>query len=249
MKRFDRVILNIKSIKIQGATNIALAGMQAYLLQHDSDSVKRILNSRPTEPLLQNCIKLLIKNPELQLKSKVQSLTKQIKNDEQKIAKFGAKLIKSNSNVFSHCHSSSAIGIFLEAKKQKKNFKVFTTTAFPKFQSRVTAKDLGKAKIPVFIVPDLASEQLLDHSSIFIFGADALISQGVVNKLGTMMLAKEAYRKKIPCYCAATMMKFIRNIQLEMRSPKELWNEKSKFIHPINPAFDLTLWKYIKGII
>ena len=71
MKRFDKILKDIKSIKIQGATSVALAGMQAYLLQHDTTSVRKILNARPTEPLLQNCIKILEKTPREKLKYKV----------------------------------------------------------------------------------------------------------------------------------------------------------------------------------
>ncbi|MFH0808020.1 MAG: hypothetical protein V1888_00150 [archaeon] len=56
---FKRILTNIKRIKIQGAENVAKAGITAYLLQPDKQSAKQILETRPTEPLFQNAIKLL----------------------------------------------------------------------------------------------------------------------------------------------------------------------------------------------
>ena len=53
---FNKIISDIKSIKIQGAENVCKAGIQAYLLQPSKSSAKQILSTRPTEPLLQNAL-------------------------------------------------------------------------------------------------------------------------------------------------------------------------------------------------
>ena len=59
MKRFDKILKDIRDIKIQGATNVAKAGIQAFLLKPTKQSAKQILSTRPTEPALQNILKIL----------------------------------------------------------------------------------------------------------------------------------------------------------------------------------------------
>ena len=109
MKRFEKIISNIKKVKTQGAESVALAGIQAFLLQHDKTSVDQILKTRPTEPLMQNAINFLqnSKNP----KTAAKKFKKYIKKADEKIAKKGATLIKKNMNIFSHCHSTTVMRI------------------------------------------------------------------------------------------------------------------------------------------
>ena len=61
-KRFNKILEDIRSIKIQGAENVARAGIKAFLIEPSKGSAKRILKTRPTEPLMQNAIKLLLKS-------------------------------------------------------------------------------------------------------------------------------------------------------------------------------------------
>lgn len=50
--RFNRICKRIKQIKIQGATNIAKAALQAYSLYPNKITKRVLLNLRPTEPML-----------------------------------------------------------------------------------------------------------------------------------------------------------------------------------------------------
>jgi len=106
---FDTIVSDIKSIKIQGATNVARAGVEAYMKCPTKKCAKKILATRPTEPLLQNFIKKLEKSKEK--KKTAKELNKYIDSSQKRIAKNGAKLIKDGMNVFTHCHSSSVIEI------------------------------------------------------------------------------------------------------------------------------------------
>ena len=57
-KEFNRISKDIKSVKIQGARNIAKAGLKAYNLIPTSHSKKKLLSLRPTEPMLEKVLKL-----------------------------------------------------------------------------------------------------------------------------------------------------------------------------------------------
>jgi len=247
MERFKKILQNIRGIKIQGATSIALAGVKAFLLNPDKRHAIQILKSRITEPMLQNSVNFLLasQNP----KKQAQKLAYYIKKSDKKIFKQGAKLIKNNTNIFTHCHSSTVIGILKEAKKQKKHFVVYNTETEPLLQGRKTAEELAKIGIKVIHVPDTATEYTLKYSDLFLFGADAFTEKGVVNKVGTAMYSEIAKRYKVPVYAAGISLKFTKKVNLEFRSGKELWDERNKNISVLNPAFDVTPKNLVKGVI
>ena len=57
-KKFSQIVRDIKSVKIQGARNIARAALKAYSLVPTKASKKRLLDSRPTEPMMENVLEL-----------------------------------------------------------------------------------------------------------------------------------------------------------------------------------------------
>jgi translation initiation factor 2B subunit (eIF-2B alpha/beta/delta family) len=244
---FDKVIEDIKSIRIQGATNVAKAGVEAYLKCPTKKCAKKILSTRPTEPLLQNFIKKLGKSKDVKKTGK--ELVKYLDNSQKKIAKEGARLVKDGMHIFTHCHSSSVISILKEAKKQKKKFHVFTVEVEPLLQGRMTAKELAKSRIKTTIGPDLAAEQLLKKCDLFLFGADAFTKGGVVNKIGTATLCKIAKMYGVPRYSCGVARKFTRKVKVEQRNGREVWKDNKKEIEVVYPAFDKTRWKLISGVV
>ena len=55
--QFNQISKDIKSIKIQGARNVAKAGFRAYKLIPTQVSKNKLLKLRLTEPLLANILK------------------------------------------------------------------------------------------------------------------------------------------------------------------------------------------------
>jgi ribose 1,5-bisphosphate isomerase len=247
LNRFDKILKDIKSVKIQGATAIAKSGIKAFILKPGRESARKILQTRPTEPLLQNSIRFLIKSKYPKKSSK--KLLHYFKFSENKIAKKATQLIKNNMNVFSHCHSSTVVSILKQAKKQKKNFVVYTTEVEPLLQGRKTAMELAKSNIKVIVFPDLAAEQALKKCDLFLFGVDAFLKKGIINKIGTSILCKIAKEHNIPRYACGISLKFTKKIKIEKRNPKEVWDEKQKKIEVFNPAFDLVRKKLVSGVI
>ena len=248
MTRFEKILKDIEDVRIQGATEIAKFGIKAFLLSPDKKSAEKILKTRPTEPLLQNCIAFLLKSKNIKKDSK--NLISYIEKTDKRIAKFGSRLITNNMNIFSHCHSSTVISILKYAKKsRKKHFIVYTTEVEPLLQGRKTAKELAKFGIKVIVSPDLAAEQTLTKCDLFLFGADAFLKKGVVNKIGTSTLCRIAKEHNIPRYSCGISLKYAKKIKIEQRKPKELWDQHQKNIIIFNPAFDLTKRKFLSGTI
>lgn len=244
----DLVLKNIHDVKIQGANNIAKAGISLFLKNPTKEFAKKIISIRPTEPLLQNSLEIIQKSSRKNQTAK--NLLDYIEKSKAKIAKSGASLIKNDMNIFSHCHSSSVIEILKYAKqKEKKDFVVYTLEVEPLLQGRQTAEELAAAGIKVIIFPDLAAEEALRHCDIFFFGADAFTKKGVANKLGTEVLSKLAKELNIPRYSCGVSLKYTKKVKIEYRSGKEVWDERNKNIEVINPAFDFTHKKYLSGVI
>lgn len=243
-----KIISDIKDVKIQGANNIAINGIKAAALTEDKKILSQIANARPTEPLLQNSIDI-ISNSKNHI-NKTSKLTRYIDESRGKISYLGSKLIKNDMNVFSHCHSSTVMDILKYAKKFRKvNFTVYTLEVEPLLQGRITAEELAKYGINVIVFPDLAAEAALKKCEVFLFGADAFIKKGVVNKIGTELLCRVAQDYHIPAYSCGVSLKYANKVKIESRSGREVWDERNKRITIVNPAFDFTNKKYVTGVI
>ncbi len=247
VKRADKIISDIRSIKIQGAENVARAGIRAFLLNPTRANAKKIVSIRATEPLLQNAIKILLAAENKKDCAKV--FLKELSNSHCLISKFGGELIKGDMNVYTHCHSSTVIDILKEAKRRKRKFVVYTTEVEPALQGRMTARDLEKIGIKIIVAPDLAMEQILKKCDLLLFGADAFTKTSVYNKIGTNVLCKIAKEHSIPRYTCGVSMKITDKVKIERRSGKEVWDERKKNIEVFYPAFDKVNYKLLSGVI
>ncbi len=251
-KKFDKIILDIKNIKIQGARNIAKKALFAYSLIPTKESKRKLLSSRPTEPMMENVLEMAEKG-----KSLIE-INRHFSDAQNKINNSILKLIKNKDVIFTHCHSTNVINALIYAKKKGKKFEVYNTETRPLFQGRKTAKELRKAGIKVTMFVDSAAALAIEKESkkdkiyankIFL-GADALIRKGIINKIGSKMIAELAYLHKIPLYIIADSWKFTKQkVPIEQRKLNEIWDKAPKGIKLKNPAFEFVPKKYIKAII
>jgi len=246
--RFNQICKDIKSIKIQGARNVAKAGFRAYKLIPTERSKQKILSLRSTEPMLAN---ILDRADELSIKE----LNNRLTENQDKISKTIFKLIKNNSVVFTHCHSSSVTKALIYAKKKGKKFEVYNTETRPLYQGRKTARELKNARIKVTMFVDSAAAIALTKSQktrkvgLILLGADAILKRGVINKVGSGMISQIAKANKIPLYIVADSWKYFpKNIKIEQRDFEEVWDTETR-IKIKNPAFELVPKKQITGII
>jgi ribose 1,5-bisphosphate isomerase len=249
--RFNRICRNIKSLKIQGATNVAKAALKAYYL-YPNEITKRILsNLRPTEPLLFHVLDSAGKMP----KEKILS---HFKEAQDKINENIFKLIKDKKIIFTHCHSTNVVRSLVYSKNKGLNFQVFNTETRPLYQGRKTAKELSKAGIKVTSFVDSAFEIAIakqgkkdkEYVNLILLGADALLNKSVINKVGSGVIARIAFDNKIPLYIVADSWKYYpKQIKLEERDFKEVWDPKKNKIHVKNPAFESIDPRFITGIV
>ncbi len=241
-------VRKIKELKIQGAENIAIAAIKAMDKARDKNKAMQLLvAARPTEPMLRNSLKYLMD------KGDASFLINEINANAEKISKFGASLIRDNSIVYTHCHSGTVVRIIAEAAKSKR-IAVHNTETRPKLQGRITAKALSKLGIHVDFYVDSAAFLALENAGIMLIGADAITSTGIINKIGSRLIANAARELHVPVYSAADALKIDFNAMksgepIEQRSKSEVWNTNDKNITVHNPAFEEVPYSYISGII
>ncbi len=251
VKKFNKIVNDIKSIKIQGATNVAKASLRAYFILPGKKSKKMLLESRPTEPMMQNVL-------EMAEKYSRDEILKHFDFAQGKINKVVFKLIKNKDIIFTHCYSTNVSKALIHAHKKGKKFEIYVTETRPLFQGRKTARELRKSGIKVTMFVDSAMGSVLSKgkesglkkvSSVFI-GADALLKNGIINKIGSELVAHLAKEEKIPVYIIADSWKFTNEkVPIEQRTLNEVWDRAPKNIKIKNPAFEFVPKKYIKAIV
>ena len=264
-----KTIQDIKSLKIQGAENISTKALESIkdhikklrvssnieLFMELERSKQLLSNTRPTEPQLRNYLNAIqvitkkdSKTTKQEILNKISQLLKQKSEAKQKIINNGKKLIKNNSIIYTHCHSSTVTSILIAMKKNIKE--VHNTETRPRYQGRITAKELAKHKIKIIQFVDSQMLDAMKDSNLILIGADAITEKGLYNKVGSEEIAYLAKEKKIPFYSCASLWKFdFKEEKIEERSEQEIWPHHPKNIQIENAAFDLIPLKLIKGIV
>ncbi len=271
----------IRKLQVQGARNVAIATVKAIQTQAEQTKAKNktaflaelkeaqtiFSASRETEPLMRNAIRWIITQAQSADTEKVAELSKlvvsavnqflkDLEDSKERIAEIGAKRIRDDSVVFTHCHSSTVTRLLAKAKADGKNFKVICTETRPAFQGRITAKELVDLDIETTFIVDSAARTFIGSVDVVIVGADGITSEGnVVNKIGSSGIAVLAHEARVPFYVVSELLKFDpATIQgecekIEQRNPSEVWSEAPTKLTVRNPAFDVTPNRYIHGII
>jgi ribose 1,5-bisphosphate isomerase len=233
-KGVQNIVRDIKSLKIQGARNVASESLNALIIAAEGSKAKsrnaflreiveaagELASSRPTEPMMRNLLDESVRALAEAKSSDVDSLRKlvvsherrllaRMDDDARKLAACGAKLIPDKALVLTHCHSSSSTKILIEAKRMRKRFTVVCFETRPRFQGRKTAAELVEAGIDVTLTVDGAMTLFMKKADIVIVGADSVTSRGdLINKIGTSTLAHIARMNDVSFYSAAELSKY-----------------------------------------
>lgn len=186
------------------------------------------------------------------------------------MGKHGAALIEDGDVVLTHCNAGAlatveygtALGVVRAAVEQGKRVRVLATETRPKLQgARLTAYELKRDGISVTLIADTMVGYVMYKrmvNKVFV-GADRIVLDAVINKIGTYQIAVLAKEHKIPFYVAAPKSTFdlshtSAEITIEERSPEEvtyigLERMAPEGVNALNPAFDITPLQYVTAII
>ncbi|MCJ7559851.1 S-methyl-5-thioribose-1-phosphate isomerase [Candidatus Bathyarchaeota archaeon] len=186
------------------------------------------------------------------------------------IGKNGAELITDGDVILTHCNAGelatveygTALGVVRAAWEQGKKIKVIATETRPLLQgARLTAYELKRDGIPVTLITDNMVGYVMYNKLVnkVVVGADRIVQDAVVNKIGTFTVAVLAHEHGVPFYVAAPKSTFdltrkAADVVIEERKPAEVTHFGSQQVAAsgvgvLNPAFDVTPLKYVSAII
>jgi len=273
MDDVQRIIDDVRKLRIQGARNVALAALRAVRLtieRSDSermeelcrDVVINLARARPTEPAMRDALTYVLRmlrsaGSKDELLDAIDRYEGEIRSAEEKIYEYGARKIPDDGAVITHCHSTTAVGILRRAREKGKEFRVIVTETRPLYQGKITARELIETGIPVTYIVDSAAYSFMHDADLYLTGADAITSDGyVVNKIGTALMAVAAERFDVPYYVAASTLKYDPVTAagfpepIEERDPAEVISpDELSGAEVRNPAFDVTPPDLVSGIV
>jgi methylthioribose-1-phosphate isomerase len=186
------------------------------------------------------------------------------------IGENGAELINDRDVILTHCNAGelatveygTALGVVRAAWNQKKKIKVIATETRPLLQgARLTAYELKRDGIPVTLITDSMVGYVMHKRLVnkVVVGADRIVQDAVINKIGTFTIAVLAHELGVPFYVAAPKSTFdlvhtSTDVIIERRKPTEVARLGTQQIAAqgvdiLNPAFDITPLNYVSAII
>jgi methylthioribose-1-phosphate isomerase len=281
--------MKIRGAPLLGATAAYALALAAYhskaktkseLISGLEKTAKMIRETRPTAVNLFWALNRIMKKAK-EFPGNTKALAKMVIDEADKIAdedaeanrsigKYGAELIKDGETILTHCNAGAlatvdygtALGVIRAAWEQHKKIKVIATETRPRLQgARLTAYELHRGGIPVTLITDNMVGFVMHKRMVnkVIVGADRIVRDGIVNKIGTFTVALAANEHEIPFYVAAPTSTFdlehhSKDVVIEEREPEEVTHIGTVRIAPegvkaFNPAFDITPLKYVTAII
>jgi methylthioribose-1-phosphate isomerase len=275
------------AIGVAAAFGLALTAYHSKVTSRNSlareleESASRLRSTRPTAANLFWAIERIMKLVRAknlsagEMKNEVLREALRIAEEDKRvnemIGKNGAKLLEDGFVVLTHCNTGflatsgdcgTALGVIKTAAEEGKNVEVIVTETRPLLQgARLTSWELKHLGIPFTLITDTAVGFVFEKGMVdcAIVGADRIVSDAVINKIGTYQIAVLAREHRVPFYVAAPVSSIdpkrrARDVVIEERDREEITRFAGHRITPkgtrvINPAFDITPMRYVARII
>ena len=186
-KKIEKLHDDIESIKVQGATNVAIAtleGMKTALefdYRESESLIKSILDignylayARPNEPMAQNAVlyiqylfneKAIYRFPIEEEKQLIRELCQEfldeIANEKKQLLEINVPKLRQVDHILTHCHSSTAVSLIKGIAEGDDDFTAVCTETRPRYQGRKTAVSLLEAGIDTTLIGDSAAESFV----------------------------------------------------------------------------------------
>jgi translation initiation factor 2B subunit (eIF-2B alpha/beta/delta family) len=171
-----------------------------------------------------------------------------------KIADRTKPLIPPGSLIFAYSFSSTVASCLLSARASGKFFRVVCTESRPSFEGRKMAKMLADGGIEVMSTFDSAMGLIVPNCSAAFMGCDGIGRPGIVNKVGSWLLALACREVGIPLYVLTGTEKFTNDERIfafenHQRPGEEVWADAPKGVKVLNRQFELIPFSLVTGIV
>jgi translation initiation factor eIF-2B subunit delta len=256
-----RILEEMRTERIRGASWLAKRGAEAYALLADllrgEDLERALIEMREEIPAVNPTMASLFNlsrfipvtgSPDL-VRARAEEFLRLLEEARREIGNIGSELIDEGEVIITHSFSSAVLEILKTAREKGKRFRVILTESAPDYEGIALANELDSLGIPHEVITDAQVGLFAENSTLAIVGADNVTRDGaVLNKAGTYPLALACHDRGVPLYVAAESFKF--HPELEAGGVEILERPYTRQGHRIrNLLFDVTPWRYIRGII
>jgi translation initiation factor 2B subunit (eIF-2B alpha/beta/delta family) len=171
-----------------------------------------------------------------------------------RIAAHVARAKLGETNLATYSAGASVKAAILAVHHAGRRLQVVVSEARPALEGRALAEDLARAGVPVRLTTDAALAGQLEGVAALWLGADALTPGGLVHKVGTAGLAREARRLGVTVRVLAGRAKWVgpalaARLRLEAGDPAAVAPRGVPGLEIVNPLFDVTPWDLLDSVI
>jgi translation initiation factor 2B subunit (eIF-2B alpha/beta/delta family) len=166
---------------------------------------------------------------------------RQLRGANRALARRFAARVRPGATLLTYSYSSTVRAALLAARP--KLARVILSEARPLLEGRRLAAALARHRLRVLLVADAALPARVREADLVAVGADAVLPDGYVNKVGTALLAERARAARKPFYVLADTSKILspalaRHFRIEPKPPAELWPRAPRRVEVENLYFE-----------
>ena len=179
---------------------------------------------------------------------------KQLCDSAAVIADLVYDLIPAGELVFAYSFSSTVVTALLNARARGKYFRVACTESRPSLEGRKLASTLASGGIEIIHTFDTALGLVLPNCRAAFMGCDCVALPGVVNKVGSWLLAVACRDLGVPVYALSGTEKFVTDERLfeferHERPGEEVWEQAVGGVRVLNRQFEIVPFSLLAGMV
>lgn len=163
-----------------------------------------------------------------------------------------ADLIGDHQTVLTHSRSSTVLAALRQAHGAGRRIRVIATESRPLMEGRALAAALAGESVIVTLIADAAAGLMMPEVNLVLVGADCVMPDWLVNKIGTRLLALAARAGGVRVVALCDTSKFIAAMPAtptEHHRRDELWPDAPPQVEIVNRYFEPTPIDDFTGII
>jgi translation initiation factor 2B subunit (eIF-2B alpha/beta/delta family) len=149
--------------------------------------------------------------------------------------------LKEIPNVITLSRSGTVLAVLKLLHQKNKKIKVVVCESRPKFEGRLTVKELSEVGIKVELITDAMMGLYVPKIDAAIIGADVVLNNGnLVNKVGSRALGILCKEYKKPFYVVTSKSKLSKKkiFKAKKEKPQEIWDKKLRNLRIHNFYFE-----------
>lgn len=230
----------------------ALADEAEDPLNAVADAGARLIRAHPAMAPLVNLVDAALDRLEQDPGSAFEELAAERERRAHALATAGAKRVPGGGEVATYSRSGTVLSALRRALESGTRFRVLTSEARPGHEGLSVARELAEAGVRVTLTTDAGLASLIGPADVLLVGADALCARGLVNKVGTGALVRQARVEDVPAYVLAGTDKLLPSSHRKrppLTAHQSMGHPLPERVHEASPLFECASLSPVEAVI